>query len=541
MHRRFWFATVVMALAASLLASSAIAAPSAKKGGTLKGMFATDADFIDPSLAYFVHSWQIMGATGANLLRFADAEGSAGSRLVPELATGFPKVSNSGKTYTFTIRKGWKFSDNKTPVTAASFAWSFNRALNSQQQSPAAPFVADIVGAQAVIDGKARSASGVTARGNTLTIRLTKVAPDFLTRIAMPFFQAMDPKLHPIDAKGLKAPVHSAGPYYVATWTPNSRLTMKRNPGYKGNRAANVNAIEYDANVNLDAQVLRIKAGQADFAAEGISPSAHADLAKQYGINRKNGQYQVRQVPTTYYLAMNTTKGITTNANVRKAVNYAIDRQAMLAQRGYLAGKRADQILPPGIPGFRDYNIYPMKFTNANLNKAKSLMGSRSGKFLLLSGNRGASLTIPQIVKFNLGKIGLDVDVQNLASGPLSAKAGSRNEDFQGILIGWHADYPDPNNFIDILLNGSNIHESNNNNYAYLNVPALNRKMERAAGLTGAKRYSAYSALDLDISKNYAPWATYSYANNRDFISSRTGCYSYHPTWGFNLATACVK
>jgi peptide/nickel transport system substrate-binding protein len=424
MHRRFWFATVVMALAASLLASSAIAAPSAKKGGTLKGMFATDADFIDPSLAYFVHSWQIMGATGANLLRFADAEGSAGSRLVPELATGFPKVSNSGKTYTFTIRKGWKFSDNKTPVSAASFAWAFNRALNSQQQSPAAPFVADIVGAQAVIDGKARSASGITARGNTLTIRLTKVAPDFLTRIAMPFFQAMDPKLHPIDAKGLKAPVHAAGPYYVATWTPNSRLTMKRNPGYKGNRAANVNAIEYDANVNLDAQVLRIKAGQADFAAEGISPSAHADLAKQYGINRKNGQYQVRQVPTTYYLAMNTTKGITTNANVRKAVNYAIDRQAMLAQRGYLAGKRADQILPPGIPGFRDYNIYPMKFTNANLNKAKSLMGSRSGKFLLLSGNRGASLTIPQIVKFNLGKIGLDVDVQNLAGEGRLAERG---------------------------------------------------------------------------------------------------------------------
>ena len=541
MHRRFWLATVVMALAASLLASSAIAAPSAKKGGTLKGMFATDADFIDPSLAYFVHSWQIMGATGATLLRFADAEGSAGSRLVPELATGFPKVSNSGKTYTFTVRKGWKFSDNRTAVTAASFAWAFNRALNSQQQSPAAPFIADIVGAQAVIDGKARSASGVTARGNTLTIRLTKVAPDFLTRIAMPFFQAMDPKLHPIDAKGLKAPVHSAGPYYVATWTPNARLTMKRNPGYKGNRAANVNAIEYDANVNLDAQVLRIKAGQADFAGEGISPSAHADLAKQYGINRKNGQYQVRQVPTTYYLAMNTTKGITTNANVRKAVNYAIDRQAMLAQRGYLAGKRADQILPPGIPGFRDYNIYPMKFTDANLNRAKQLMGSRSGKFLLLSGNRGASLTIPQIVKFNLGKIGLDVDVQNLASGPLSAKAGSRNEDFQGILIGWHADYPDPNNFIDILLNGNNIHESNNNNYAYLNVPALNRKMESAAALTGAKRYAAYSALDLDISKNYAPWATYSYANNRDFISGRTGCYSYHPTWGFNLTTACIK
>jgi ABC-type oligopeptide transport system substrate-binding subunit len=300
-----------------------------------------------------------------------------------------------------------------------------------------------------------------------------------------------------------------------------------------------VNAIEYEANVNLDAQVLRLRAGQADFAAEGISPSAHADLAKQFGINK--GRYQVRQVPTTFYLAMNTTKGVTRSANVRKAVNWAIDRQAMLAQRGYLAGKRADQILPPGIPGFRDYNIYPLKFTEGNLNRAKQLIGNTRGNFLLLSGNRGASLTIPQIVKFNLEKLGLNVQVENLASGPLVAKAGARNEDFQGILIGWHADYPDPNNFIDILLNGTNIRESNNNNYAYLNVPALNRRMEQAAGLTGARRYAAYSKLDLDISRNYAPWATYSYANQRDFLSARVGCYQYHPTYSMNLATACIK
>ena len=351
MHKRFWLATAVTALAASLLASSALGAGTVRKGGTLKGMFATDVDFIDPSLAYYVHSWQIMGASGANLLRFADAEGSAGSRLVPEVATGFPAISNNGKTYTFTIRPGFKFSNGKA-VTADSFKWAIERAVNNQQQSPAGPFVADIVGAQAVLDGKARSVSGVVARGNKLTIRLARTAPDILTRLAMPFFVAMDRQLHPIDAKGVKAPMHTAGPYYIQSWTPNSRLIVVRNPHYKGKRAANVNRIEYEANVNLDAQVLRIRAGQADFAAEGVSPSAHADLARQFGINK--GRYQVRQVPTTRYLAMNTTKGVTTNANVRKAVNWAIDRQAMVAQRGYLAGKRADQILPPGIPGFRD-------------------------------------------------------------------------------------------------------------------------------------------------------------------------------------------
>ena len=538
MHRRFWLATAAMALAASLLASSALAASDARRGGTLRAMFSTDVDFIDPSLAYYVHSWQIMGATGANLLRFADAEGSAGSRLVPEVAQGFPRISRDGRTYTFTVRSGWRFSNGR-PVTADSFKWAIERALNSQQQSPAGPFVADIVGAQAVLDGKARAVSGVTVRGRTLTIRLTKVAPDLLTRLAMPFFQAMDRRSHPIEPKGLKAPVASAGPYYVASWTPNSRLIVRRNPNYRGNRAANFNSIEYEANVNLDAQVLRIRSGQADFAAEGLPPSAHADLAKQFGINRR--QYMVRQVPTTFYLAMNTTKGITTNANVRKAVNFAIDRQAMLAQRGYLAGKRADQILPPGIPGFRDYNIYPLRFTEGSLNRAKQLMGNRTGNFLLLSGNRGASLTIPQIVKFNLQKIGINVETQFLASGPLVAKAGARGEDFQGILIGWHADYPDPNNFLDILLNGNNIREANNNNYAYLNVPALNRRMERASVLTGARRYAAYSALDRDITRSYAPWATYSYANNRDFISSRIGCYQYHPTYSFNLTTACLR
>ena len=542
--KRGFFASFVVAMLAALFATQALGAGAAQRGGTLKGMFATDVDFIDPSLAYYQHSWQIMGATGANLLRFADAEGSAGSRLQPEVAAGFPTVSKDGKTYTFTLRNTFRFSNGKR-VTAANFAWAINRALNSQQQSPAGPFVADVVGAQAVLDGKARTASGVRVLGaNRLQLRLTQASPDILTRLAMPFFQAIDTATG-INPQGAKAPLASAGPYYVASWTPNTRLVLKRNPNYSrarnrfATRPANYDAIEYDANINLDAQVLRIRSGQADFAAEGISPAAHADLARQFGINRR--QYQVRQIPTTYYVAINTTRGIFRDANVRKAINLAIDRQAMLAQRGYLAGKRADQILPPGIPGFKDVNIWPLKYTEGNLNRAKQLMRGRTAKALMLSGNRGASLTIPQIVKFNLGKIGIDMDTQHLAAGPLSSTAGRRGEPFELYLGGWHADYPDPNNFVDILLNGNNIREANNNNIAYLNVPSVNRRLEAAAKLTGQKRYAAYGQLDVDISKNFAPWASYSYANNRDFVSAKVGCYSYHPTYGMNLVLACRR
>jgi peptide/nickel transport system substrate-binding protein len=536
--KRGIFASFTVAiLAASMLVAASPAA--VKKGGTLRAMFATDVDFIDPSLAYYTHSWQIMGATGANLLRFADAEGSAGSRLVPEVAVGFPKVSGDGKTYTFTIRKGFRFS-NGAAVNARNFAIAINRALNVQQQSPAGPFVADIVGAQAVLDGKARTASGVRVLkgGSQLEIRMTRAAPDILTRLAMPFFQALPANIG-IDPQGAKAPLHSAGPYYVAEWTPNAKLIVKRNPFYKGNRAANVNSIVYEANVNLDAQVLKIKANQADYAAEGLPPAAHSELAKDYGVNR--GQYQVRSVPITYYVSMNTTRGLFRDPAVRKAVNLVIDRQAMLAQRGYLAGKRADQILPPGIPGFRDYNIWPLKFSEANVAKARQLMRGRTTDALMLAGNRGASLTIPQIVKFNLAKIGISMETQHLAAGPLSATAGRRGEPFELYLGGWHADYPDPNNFVDILLNGNNIREANNNNFAYFNVASINRRLEAASQLSGGARYAAYQKLDLDISRNHAPWASYSYANNRDFMSKRTGCYQYHPTYSMNLVTACIK
>ena len=132
-----------------------------------------------------------MGATGANLLRFADAEGSAGSRLVPEVATGFPTVSKDGKTYTFNLRKTFRFADG-SPVTAQNFAYAINRDLQPRMSSPATTFVEDVVGARAVLEGKAQTASGVQAIGKyKLRVTLTRIAPDFLARITMPFFSAV--------------------------------------------------------------------------------------------------------------------------------------------------------------------------------------------------------------------------------------------------------------------------------------------------------------------------------------------------------------
>src|SRR5205823_7519158 len=117
-------------------------------------MSSTDVDFSDPSLAYGAISWQIEYSTALKLINYPDKPAPAGSRLQPEAAVGMPVVSKDGKTYTFKIRSGLRLS-NGEKVTAKNFQKAIFRALTRSMQSPALPFISDIVGAQAMIDGKA--------------------------------------------------------------------------------------------------------------------------------------------------------------------------------------------------------------------------------------------------------------------------------------------------------------------------------------------------------------------------------------------------
>ncbi len=120
-------------------------------------------------------------------------------------------------------------------------------------------------------------------------------------------------------------------------------------------------------------------------------------------------------------------------------------------------------------------------------------------------------------------------------------KEGTRGEPFDMTSEGWIADYADPFDFIDILLNGKNIHDSNNNNIAYFNDPAYNKKMDAAAKLSGAARYNTYGALDIDISKNAAPWAARNNFNDRILLSKRVGCFTFNPIYSVDLAALCLK
>jgi len=531
-------------LLAAGFASKANSASPAKvstglaQGGTLNVDFFTDVDYTDPALDYLSTGWELEYATCLKLMNYPDVNGAKGSQLQPEAAAGFPKVSNNGKTYDFTVNASFTKFSNGAAVGPANFAYAINRDANPKMQSPSTPFLADIAGAQAAIDGKASSVSGVKVKGSHLIISLTQAAPDFLARIAMPFFCAIPTNL-PIDANGVDT-LPSAGPYYISDRTANKSIVLKRNPNYKGKRPHNVNQVVYTIGNSQEAIRLRAESGATDIADAVLPSAAYAELAQKYGINK--GQFWVKPQLTVSYLAMNNDRPIFKgNAKLRRAVNFAIDRKAILNQAGYLAGKRTDQILPPGMSGFRDADIYPLKGPNFNFAKKLASGSTRDGKIVYYTSNTSVSAAVAQIVQFDLKQIGLDVEIKQFARAVQIQKEGTRGEPFDITSEGWIADYADPFDFINVLLSGDSLHDSNNNNISYFNDPTYNKKMLAAAKLSGAARYSTYGALDVDISKNAAPWAARSNNNDRILVSKRLGCFTFNAIYSVDLAAVCIK
>ena len=135
------------------------------------------------------------------------------------------------------------------------------------------------------MSGRAKTVSGVTAKGNTLTIKLLRPAPDLIARLAMPFFQGINPALAAnTDPQGVNS-YASCGPYYVSSRVPNKSITLKRNTFYKGDRPHDFNQIDYRS-----ATAPGDRAGRRDGldrpATQGLDPTSWKPLADKYGVNK---------------------------------------------------------------------------------------------------------------------------------------------------------------------------------------------------------------------------------------------------------------
>ncbi len=539
MQKRFWLSGLMLAVGVSLLMAAGLASPASsstqsasKTGGTLKVVRRSPFDYIDPSRAYFSHTWAMEYATGCKLFNFGETD----ANIKPEAATSLPKITNGGKVYTFTVKSGkqaMRFSDGKN-VTAANFAWALNRALLWRPYSPAADFLTDssateIVGAADVVADKTTRASGIQVKGNKLIVRLTKPSAIFVTQLTMPFFQAMPTSWGINKLTEADLPLNTCGPYHLTQSDRTKFAIIERNKFYRGSRPHKVASVQWTIGVSPDAQQLQVESNQQDLG--GFPPTASASLAQKYG---PSGRFIRKSQSVTWYLSLNTqSKAFKGNPQLRRAVNFAINRNGLTSLMGAGAAKPTDQLLPPtGMPGFKDWKIYPFASAVAKAKKAASgHLRDKSLSFYTYQDDPGPSWAA--LVQNNLKPLGLTTDIKIFERTVQEEKVSHKGEPFDMTVSGWGSDYPDPYDFTNILLSGHNIHETGNLNTSYFDQAKWNARMDKAAALPiGPKRYAAYAVLDRDLMTDPAPVAAF--ANNlaQIFMSNRVKKYVFQPVYG---------
>jgi YVTN family beta-propeller protein len=511
-------------------------------GGTLRIDAVYDVDFMDPGLAYGPLSWQLEYATCAKLVNYPDRQGAAGVRLVPEVAQSLPAISDGGRTYVFTVRRGFRFSPPLgTPVTAQTFKAAIERSLrlSPAADTPVAEQLADVVGVRAFLAGRAGHVSGVVARGNTLTIHLSAPVPDLTSRLAQPFFCAVPPDT-PANPNGERI-VPSAGPYYVTSYTPGQGVVLTRNPNYHGSRPRRWARIEVSVGVPSRRAIAQVEAGTTDYARDGeVSAAQGPALAARYGTSiaaAKHGrqQYFVETEPGLDILVLNTQRPLLSHLALRQAINDAIDRTA-LARAGDLGSslpeKPTSNYIPPGVPGSSEVQAYPLV---PDLTRARRLARPFRGDTLtFITCDRPQCDDQAQILTRDLAAIGLRLNVREISIDALFSTLSSD----RGWDIGvdeWLADYPDPDDFLNLLLGGGG-------GLPAFEDPPFAAKLAAAARLTGTRRYLTYARLATDLERNGAPFAVYAILSTHELFAARIGCQnSGAGIYGTDIAALCIR
>jgi ABC-type transport system substrate-binding protein len=242
---------------------------------------------------------------------------------------------------------------------------------------------------------------------------------------------------------------------------------------------------------------------------------------------------------------MNVSRPLFSQVRLRRAVNYAIDRPALVAQERrfiganpFNAGEPTDDYVPPSVAGATDFDLYPVN--GPDLRRAKRIAGRLRASAILYTPNVPPWTQEAQIIQRDLKPLGIDVQVKEFAIGDYFARLGHRNEPYDLAVSGWQFSSPDPGAVLGIF-DGSTIGQSGNQNLSYYNDPAFNRKLKAAAKLSGSKRYRTYSRLALELERDGVPAAAIGTSTSHDFFSARIGCQVYQPVYGMDLAALCLR
>ena len=533
------------------------AAGGAHRGGNLR-LQTPVFDFIDPALAYFAGTWDALAVTNDGLVGFKRVGGLDGNTLVPDLAMSLPQPTDGGKTYSFQLRRGIRFSTGqelKPGDVRATFERLF-RAYGVDDQgkrvpSPRLDYYAGIVGAAAC---KANPQTCDLSRGivtsdadRTVTFRLTAPDPEFLYKLAVPFASIV-PQGTPV---GGTQRIPGTGPYEVARLVPYSYARLVRNPYFHvwfraAQPAGLPNTIDLSTNLakskgaptDATAAFLAAAAGRIDVPEAGVPSKLLAKARTQYPA-----QIHITPAASTNWVILNTHRAPFSNVHARRALAFAFDRSRAVANAGGsdLAAPTC-QFLPPGMPGYKPY----CPFTRGKQTgrwSAPDLAQAR--KEVALSGTGGAHVNVITtdatkdfgalnlLVAATLRKLGYRVTVKHYATD--NAYFSSSYNDWRHIdayVSGWIQDYPAPANFFSAMSCANN---------PYTCSPALDRTLARtAATAAAAGSNDAWTNLDRTLTRQalMVPFIT---PKAVDFVAKRVGNYQHHPEFDLLIDQLWVR
>jgi peptide/nickel transport system substrate-binding protein len=449
---------------------------------------ASQPDFLDPALSYTIHGWEPMWTVYMPLLTYQREEGEAGAELMPGLAEAMPKVSDGGKTYELTLRKGLKYSDG-TPVKASDFEHAIKRVLNLE--SGGAPYYEVIEGADAYLEGGNPNAdiSGIEADDKTgeITIKLTAPESAFSFVLAMNF-ASLVPGDTPFKNM-TNDPIPGVGPYMFTKSVPNREFVLEKNPNFTdetvpGVGTANIGTVKTVINPSVPQQTQDVINNELDFMEEPPAADFVAEILERFGPEGTEEQrFKEFTTLSTYYFFLNQRVAPFDDPKVREAVNYGLDKPALAR---LFAGtlEPGCSFLPPEMPGYSeslDTGECPWGDPNEapDLKKAQQLIkeaGAEGAKVTVWGDNVDPTPAVTQAYADQLNEMGLDAEPKIVDGGVYFQTIGNEKTEAQTGFLNWFGDFPHPANFF-FLVDGASIQPTNNQNMSNVDDPHINKEL----------------------------------------------------------------
>lgn len=489
------------------------------RDGTLTGTYLSFPEYLDPALNFTLEGATALQNVYIPLLTYAHANGAAGTELIPGLARDLPKIDQGGRRYTLFLRPGLRYSDG-TPVKASDFRFAIERLF--RLNSAGSTFYTGIVGAEAFAKTKKGGIPGIASDDDSgkIVIHLEEPSGVFSYLLGLPFAAPLPPDTPNEDQTAHPPP--ATGPYVITGVRPGRSWEYERNPVWETNSEAmpdlpggRVEAIEFKVQANPSAQVNEVEQAKVDWMKNPPPSDRYAEVKDRF----EGSQFRADPTISIYYFWMNTQQPPFDDVRVRQAVNYAVDPAALeRIYAGTLA--RTQQVLPPGMPGYRKFELYPHDLPKARELVARARPADRQVTVWTINLPPGdeAGEYFQQVLE----KLGFEVRLKVISAATyFTLISNTHTPELDAGWGNWLLDYPHPNDYFQPQLSGESIVPVGNTNWAMFDDPAINRKIgELAAQQLGPQQEREYTALDREVMRQ-APWAPFGNLTLGTFVSDR--------------------